>query len=38
VDTCAAGSGRLLRLETTATIVGDEPSTVLRWTPVVWAR
>ncbi len=38
VNSAPAGSGRLLRLEITATIVGDSPSTVLRWTPVVWSR
>jgi 2-methylfumaryl-CoA hydratase len=40
VEVAPAGSGRLMRFETTgATVAGESrPADILRWTPVVWAR
>jgi 2-methylfumaryl-CoA hydratase len=40
VEFAPAGSGRLMRFETTGTTVAGEsgPVDILRWTPVVWAR
>ena len=39
LETCTAGSGRLLRYEVTgATVAAGGTTDVLRWTPVVWAR
>jgi 2-methylfumaryl-CoA hydratase len=40
VEVAPAGSGRLMRFETTgATAAGESrPADILRWTPVVWAR
>jgi len=40
VEQCAAGTGRLMRFETTGTKLGGDGSRheILRWTPIVWAR
>ena len=40
VEVAPAGSGRLMRFETTGSKVADDGATtdILRWTPIVWAR
>ena len=40
VESAPAGTGRLMRFETTGAKVGRdaEPVDILRWTPIVWAR
>ncbi len=40
VEQCPAGTGRLMRFETTGTKLGGDGARheILRWTPIVWAR
>jgi len=40
VEAAPAGSGRLMRFATTGTKISadGEPTEILRWTPIVWAR